>query len=297
MAIVEPRTSIRDAHATPIAEDEGPLREYTQAALHCQRCRAQQCDASHPVRPALPTISVVLPAMNEEQNLPWVLGRVPAMVDEIILVDGHSRDNTVSLARRLLPKIRVVRQPHTGKGDAVAAGLLEATCDVIIMMDLDGSMDPAEIPLFVGALLAGADVAKGSRRITGGGSDDLTAARRLGNYALTKFANAVHRSRWSELCFGYAAFWRDSIDYLGVDELASQPTRPPGRIWTGPGYGHGFEIEALLFCRARRSKLRISEVSCHEYVRRNGSSNLVTIRDGLRVAIAILKETRWHRSR
>jgi hypothetical protein len=64
-------------------------------------------------------------------------------------------------------------------------------------------------------------------------------------------------------------------------------------LWRGPWYGHGFEIEALLYCRAARAHLRIGEVLSHEYKRRSGESHLATWRDGGRVMFAILKELRW----
>lgn len=279
-----------------VERDQFQLQEFAESVLHCQRCRAQDCDESHPVRPLNPTVSLVLPAMNEADNLPWVLGRIPSTIDQIVLVDGNSTDGTVETARRLMPGIEVMRQEHIGKGDALLAGLLAAKCDIVIVMDVDGSMDPAEIPMFVGCLLAGADVAKGSRCLAGGGSDDNTLIRRLGNFGLSKVASILYRGRNTDINYGYAAFWRDNLEHLGLEELADQPVRPPGRIWKGPAYGHGFELDAMLLCRAVRAQLRVSEVSCHEYRRRSGTSNLLSFRDGARVLLALGKELRWQRA-
>lgn len=238
-------------------------------------------------------MTLILPALNEEPNIPWVLGRLPDLVDEVILVDGHSTDNTVDLAKHLRPAILVLHQDARGKGDAVIAGMAAATGDVVVMMDLDGSMDPAEIPLLVACLVAGADVVKGSRRLAGGGSDDITWLRRWGNNALRLLANAIHGGSWSEMCFGYAGFWRDRLPLLDLDSFVVPREGTDGRI----AYGHGFEIEAVLFCRAQRAGLRVAEVPSHEYRRRHGASKLVAFHDGLRVARAIIRETRWRPSR
>jgi glycosyltransferase involved in cell wall biosynthesis len=78
----------------------------------------------------------------------------------------------------------VLSQTRTGKGNALACGFAAATGDIIVMIDADGSTDPAEIPRFVEALTAGADFAKGSRFAPGAGSTDITPLRKLGNKLL-----------------------------------------------------------------------------------------------------------------
>src|SRR5215470_184132 len=110
-----------------------------------------------------PTISVVIPACNEAPNLGHILPYIPPIVSEVILVDGHSIDDTIAVARRLLPTIRVIRQAGKGKGDALRVGFAACTSDIIVTLDADGSADPEEIPRFVGALMGGGDFAKGSR--------------------------------------------------------------------------------------------------------------------------------------
>src|SRR5437868_14684742 len=106
------------------------------------------------------SVSVVIPTLNEAENLPHVLPRIPDWVDEVLLVDGHSTDRTVEVARELRPDIRIMMQEGRGKGAALRTGFTAASGDLIVMLDADGSTDPAEIPAFVGALLAGADLAK-----------------------------------------------------------------------------------------------------------------------------------------
>ena len=104
---------------------------------------------------ARPKISVIVPTLNEAENLPHVLPRISAWVDEVILVDGRSNDATIEVARRLIPKIIVVDEQRPGKGAALRAGFAAAKGDILITLDADGSADPDEIPAFIGALLSG----------------------------------------------------------------------------------------------------------------------------------------------
>jgi glycosyltransferase involved in cell wall biosynthesis len=230
-----------------------------------------------PVTPHLaisPTVSVVVPAMNEAENLPHVFATLPQWLDEIVLVDGNSVDDTVAVARRLRPNIKVVTQTGKGKGDALAAGFAACTGDIIVMIDADGSTDGHEIISFVGALVTGADFVKGSRYAAGGGSDDLTFNRRFGNKVLTGIVNTMYGTQYTDLCYGYNAFWARHLDVLDVD-------------------CDGFEVETLLNIRAAKAGLRVHEVPSHERNRIHGESNLHVVRDGLRVLRTILRE--WRR--
>ncbi|HXR60589.1 MAG TPA: glycosyltransferase, partial [Solirubrobacterales bacterium] len=137
-------------------------------------------------------VSVVVPAMNEEKNIGSVLRQLPDGLHEVILVDGNSKDNTIEAAREAYPEIRVTTQSGRGKGDAFRTGFAAVTGNLVVMLDADGSAAPEEIPLFVEALEAGADFAKGSRFLDGGGSADITPMRRLGNAFLSGTANALH---------------------------------------------------------------------------------------------------------
>src|SRR5580692_1928398 len=165
----------------------------------------------------LPTVSIVIPTLNEARNIPYVFARIPEDIHQVILVDGRSVDNTVRVARQLRPDLCLVPQSRKGKGNALACGFEAATGDVIAMVDADGSADPAEIPRFVAALVGGADFAKGTRFSLGGGSNDITRLRRLGNGCLTTFFNVCYRSRYSDLCYGYNVFWRKHVPVLRLD--------------------------------------------------------------------------------
>ena len=233
-----------------------------------------------------PTISVIIPALNEAENLPHVLDKMPA-VDELILIDGGSVDDTVAVARRLCPRIRIVTQGRRGKGNALACGFAAATSDIIVMIDADGSTDPAEIPLFVAALRNGADFAKGSRFAPTGGSADITRARWLGNKALNGLVNVLFKTKFTDLCYGYNAFWAHCLPAFDLDSTSPRPSNG-ARIW-----GDGFEIETLLTLRVVRAKLKVAEVPSFEHLRIHGQSNLNTFRDGLRVLRTIFRE--WPR--
>ncbi len=220
-----------------------------------------------------PRVSVVVPAMNEAENLPHVFATLPRWVDEVVLVDGNSTDDTVAVARRLRPGLRVVSQRGKGKGNALAEGFAACTGDIIVMIDADGSTDGREIIRFVGALVAGADYAKGSRFANGGGSDDITPIRRLGNFVLSTMVNRLYGTRYTDLCYGYNAFWARHLDALGLD-------------------CDGFEIETLMNIRAAKAGLRIHEIPSHERNRIHGASNLRAVRDGWRVLKTIIRERR-----
>jgi len=235
-------------------------------------------------RPTHPTVSLVIPARNEADNLRHVLPLLPDCVTELVLVDGRSTDDTVAVTLELFPDAVIVPQIDTkGKGAAMIKGAIAASGDIVVYIDADGSMDPSEIPAFVGALEAGADLAKGSRFAPGAYSHDITPIRALGNWGLLTFANLLYRQRWSELNYGFFALWRDMLPTLGLADIE------PGKTPTIP-YGHGFEIETMTFTRAARSGLRVVEVASFEYQRIHGQSSLMVIEDGFRVLGALIKE-------
>ena len=223
-----------------------------------------------------PTVSVVIPALNEAENLPHVLPRIPRWVAEVLLVDGHSTDETVAVARQLWPEIRVITQEGQGKGAALRSGFAAATGDIIVMLDADGSTDPAEIPAFVGTLLAGADFAKGSRFLQGGGTADMPFYRKLGNWGFVLSVRLLFGGSYSDLCYGYNAFWKRVLPQLQLD-------------------GDGFEIETMMNVRALRNGLKIAEVPGFETLRVYGTGHLRTIPDGWRVLKTIIRE--WFKRR
>ncbi len=195
-----------------------------------------------------PTVSAVIPTLNEAENLPHVLDRLPNGVNELIVVDGHSTDETLRVARQLRPDARIVMQGRRGKGNALACGFAAARGDIIVTFDADGSTDPAEIPSFIAPLIGGADFVKGSRYMEGGGSADITRLRSAGNRALGLWVNLLFGTSYTDLCYGYNAFWRRCLPQLHVT-------------------CDGFEVETVINVRAAKAGLRVAEVPSFEFDR------------------------------
>ena len=224
-------------------------------------------------RSGLVTVSLIIPTLNEAENLVHVLPTLPDVVDELVIVDGGSTDGTLEVIRQLRPDARIIEEPRRGKGIALQVGFAAAKGDILVIMDADGSMDPLDIPTFVAALNAGADVAKGSRFVQGGGSSDLTPVRTLGNHMLTQAVRMTFGGRYSDLCYGYMAFWRHVL-----------PTFDGGAV--------GFEVETFLNVRTLAAGLRVVEIASFESPRIHGESHLRTFSDGFRVLRTIARERR-----
>ncbi len=218
-----------------------------------------------------PTVSVVIPVRNEARNLPAVLASLPPWINEVVLIDGQSVDDTVTVAKECYPDIKVIRQMGDGKGDALLTGFAACTSEIIVMIDGDGSTDGAEIIRFVAALVAGADYAKGSRFSNCGASDDITPHRRLGNRVLCGLANLAFGTRYTDLCYGYNALWARHVPVLGLKCM-------------------GFEVETMMNIRAARAGLRVQEIPSHERRRIHGKSNLHVVEDGWRILKVIVAE-------
>jgi glycosyltransferase involved in cell wall biosynthesis len=219
----------------------------------------------------MPTVSVVIPTLNEADNLTHVLPRLPDFLSEVIIVDGDSTDGTVEVAQRLRPDVRIVRQIGRGKGTALRQGFAAARGDIIVSMDADGSTAPEEIASFVEALVAGADYVKGSRFMRGGSSEDLTLLRGSGNLGLTVLVRLLHGAHFTDLCYGYNAFWARVLPSLHLRST-------------------GFEIETEMNLRAHHAGLRVVEIPSREMDRIHGESHLQTFPDGWRVLKTILRE-------
>jgi glycosyltransferase involved in cell wall biosynthesis len=218
-----------------------------------------------------PTVTVIIPTFNEEHNIGPVLTGLPEMVDEVLIVDGNSSDNTVKRVRELLPDARIIYQPGKGKGDALRYGFNNARGDIIVTIDADGSMDPAEIPAFVEPILQGYDYVKGSRFLPWGGTTDMVWYRKLANKVFVVLVNILYGGNYTDLCYGYNALHKGVVDRVTYES-------------------DGFEIETEMHIKAKKYNLLIAEVPSFEDKRVHGEGKLRTFSDGWRILKTILRE-------
>ena len=160
----------------------------------------------------------------------------------------------------------------------IAVGGIHTECStyspVLIRAEDFRVLRGAELPAFVGCLMAGADFVKGSRFVQGGGTADMGPVRRAGNWALRGLVRASFGGRYSDLCYGYNAFWRHVLPVIDGD-------------------ADGFEIETQIVTHSLRAGLRVTEVPSVEAARRSGTSNLHTVRDGCRVLRELVGARTW----
>ena len=219
-----------------------------------------------------PTVSVVIPTLNEEENLQFVLPHLPLdWIDEVILVDGLSTDGTVEVAKNIMPSIKIILESRPGKGAALRRGFAAANGDIVITLDADGSTDPSEIPAFIGALIAGGDYVKGSRFVQGGGTEDMPRYRRIGNAVLVHIANLLFRLRYTDITYGFNATWRKHAEDLAFEF-------------------DGWPCEIITNIRARNRGLKVIEVACHEHERISGNAKLEAFSAGWEILKAIIRE-------
>ncbi len=219
-------------------------------------------------------IGVVIPARNEEHSLPVVLEALQKIgIDDVLVIDGKSTDRTIEVAKDF--GANVVLQTGNGKGNAVCQVFCNGYLDVdaVVLLDADGSMRPEEIPLLVEKLASGADVAKGSRFIEGGHSEDLSLVRKCGNLLFLSLVKLFWRADYTDLCYGYAIFRKETVKKLAAI-LKSQ----------------NFEIETEVYIKARKLGLKVAEVPSVELKRKHGKSNLNAFTDGFRILKTIIRE-------
>jgi glycosyltransferase involved in cell wall biosynthesis len=217
-------------------------------------------------------VTVVIPTLNEQENIANVIGELKQIgFSDILIIDGNSKDMTAAIAKRL--GVNVMFQNGHGKGNALRQVFSDGsfTGEILVMMDADGSMSPSELQLFVSALKTDVDVVKGSRFMYGGHSEDMTLVRRIGNLLFVKVTNVLAHAKYTDLCYGFAAFRRDAIERLYPNLRSSN-----------------FEIEAEIFIKGKKLGLNVVEVPSVELRRKSGKSNLKALRDGFLILKTIL---------
>lgn len=215
-------------------------------------------------------VSVVIPTLNEEKNIgkliPGVKSQLKDYRYELIVVDGHSKDRTVEIARRLGARILY---DEVGKGSALIKGLKAAKGDILISMDADMSNEPNELRLLIDAIDIGYDLCTGSRFIIGGGSEDMPWFRVLGNKFFVFLVNSIFHANYTDLCYGYRSFRRGATERLDLKEK-------------------GFGIETEINIKAIKKHMKIIEVPSNEKRRAAGEGKLRTFRDGWVILKTIL---------
>lgn len=216
-------------------------------------------------------VSVVIPTLNEVESITHVLAAIPAAVREIIVVDGLSTDGTANAALAARPDVRVVHQQVPGKGAAIRAGVNAALGDYIVLMDGDGSTDPAYIATFARVLAGGADYAKASRFLPGAGTDDMPYHRRVGNWLFVQLSRFLFNTAFTDITYGYNAVRRDHREAMALEI-------------------DGWAQEIVTNLRMVRYGMRIEEIAAFEHRRIAGAAKLRTWSAGWAILCAMVAE-------
>lgn len=217
-------------------------------------------------------VTVVIPAKEEAETIGEIIDGAAVYADEMIVIDGHSKDGTAKIAEK--KGVRVVLDHGRGKGDAVRLGIENAAGDVIVFIDADGSHDPDDIPKLVRPIAEeGYDLVMGSRMV--GGSDELhgtpdEAMRLIGSTIITLVINWRFGKRLTDYQNGLRAI-RASV----ARELPLRSNLPT------------IEQEMAILCLRRGHK--VTEVGTHEYRRKAGYSKIHTFRTGFRYPFNLLR--------
>jgi len=218
----------------------------------------------------MPKASIVIPTLNEEKNMNALLRQINLKEYEVIIVDGHSTDKTVEIAKKFGIK---VLYDDKGKGSALRKGMNASAEEIVITMDADLSHRISELGLLVEAINSGYDICMGSRFILGGGTDDMPLHRKIGNKLFVFLVNSIWRANYSDLCYGYRSFRRDIIKKLNLES-------------------DGFGIETEISIKSAKQKLKIIEIPSFEKKRMHGTAKLHSLRDGWEILKRIMKEVR-----
>jgi len=200
----------------------------------------------------------VIPAKDEEGIVGSIVDACRPHGDEILVVDGHSRDRTREIA--VEHGARVIEDNGRGKGDALRVAIAAATTEIVVFIDADGSHEPADIPKLVEPIRAGrADLVIASRGK--GGSDELHGTleqliRYIGSQLIMLAINYRWNVRLTDSQNGFRAIRTDVARNL---RLTSNVTT----------------IEQEMLMKALKRGYRVTEIASHEYERRWGVSKVV----------------------
>jgi glycosyltransferase involved in cell wall biosynthesis len=215
-------------------------------------------------------VSVVLITLNEAESVPKLMKEMPLdLIDEVIFVDGHSTDGTCDVIRSLGYPVYV--QPTRGYGEAFDFGISKTTGDIIILMDADGSHNPADIPQLLEKINEGYDFVLGSRYMDGSGSADDTFIRWFGNWFFTKLTNFIWRMGVSDSLYLYTAVQRHVIEHM---------ERPKAK---------DFDYCVEFIIKAFKAGGKFAEVPSFERLRSAGKPKTIAPIHGAKIFWAILR--------
>jgi glycosyltransferase involved in cell wall biosynthesis len=216
-------------------------------------------------------VSLIIPTRNEAGCIGTVLAQIPrSIVDEIIVVDGHSTDGTWDEAYRNIRKSdQLLIQKKTGYGGALLEGIRKARGDVIVFMDADGSHNPKDITKMINKIRQGYDYVMASRYLKSGCSDDDTLVRYIGNRFFTTLTNWLYGMSVSDSLYLFTAVRRKKLIQLQLDAT-------------------GFDFCSELIIRAHQGGLRFAEVAVVEKKRLYGKSKVHALRHGWDILVMII---------
>lgn len=221
-----------------------------------------------------PSVTILICALNEEENLPQVLPKIPNWVSEVLLVDGHSKDKTVEVAQQLCPVIHIISQPGKGKGDALKYGVAQASGEIIVTLDADGQTSPEDIDRFIEPLIKGYDLVKGSRLVHGK-PVSMSRFRWVGNKVLAITSNVLFGTKYTDICSGYNAFRKSA--FLSLNLTCD-----------------GFEMEQQMLVKAKKAGLKVAEVSHQDHGRLDSNSKVSATKQGFHDWFVVIRERFRH---
>lgn len=218
-------------------------------------------------------VSVIIPARNESGGIKQIIEQVKPYADEVIVIDGHSKDNTKEIAIQCGAK--VMMDNNKGKGDAYRVGINTAKGDIIVFIDADGSHEPNDIPKLAEPIVQGkADLVIGSRML--GGSDEFHGntsnyIRMVGGGLITLIINLLFKTSLTDCLNGFRVIKKDVA--LTLNLKANQ-----------------FDIEHEMIMKCLKRGYKVCEVPSHEYERKWGKSKLPTFRKAYLFFLRLLME-------
>jgi glycosyltransferase involved in cell wall biosynthesis len=212
------------------------------------------------------TVTLLVPTLNEIDGMRVIMPRVrPEWVDQIVILDGGSKDGTIEYAREQGYFVHVQKEPGIRQGYMEVLPFI--TGDVVLTFSPDGNSIPELIPELVEKIAEGYDMVIASRYLGSATSDDDDFLTGFGNWLFTRTVNVLFRAKYTDVMVIYRAYWTDLIAFLDLDKDASY--RTPERILRTR-----ISWEPLLSVRAAKMGLRITEIPGDEPPRIGGERKL-----------------------